>query len=283
MVKSMSAIELKSRYEEAFKKGKWKTTYRHFSVIHYLTDIRMHVFFDYLKDLPYSSITLDFGCGIGGWSAFLQKTFGFEVIGVDISKEAIKRAKEMYSDENTYFLVADCQHLPFREEAFDIIFSSDVLGHIPNVPKALEEMFMVLKKNGIVSMYSEASFDSDFFSRSLIKKLGFDPWARDITFRHVSLYPLYKLINMINEVGFKAISYSSAFIFSYFATDPQAFYAGLKVLKNRCVVGILNRIALITRNFRQGRCLLFLLAYVEIKIFGKKCTGRGVFFKLTKK
>ena len=278
----MKMTELRSNYEKAFRKGKWKTIYRPYSIVRYLTDIRMHVFYNNLRNLPSNSIALDFGCGIGGWTAFLQKTFGFKVVGIDISKEAIKRAKKTYYDEKIHFLVADCQHLPFKKEAFDIVFSSDVLGHIPDVPRALKEIFKVLKKRGAVSIYSEASFDSDFFSQNLIKKIGFDPWAHSITFRHVSLYPLHKLLDIIKDVGFKVISYSSAFIFSYFTTDPQAFSVGLKMLRRKGIIGKLNKLALIINNFLLGRCLLFLLVYTEMKIFGKKFTGRGVFLKMTK-
>jgi ubiquinone/menaquinone biosynthesis C-methylase UbiE len=242
----------------------------------------MRVFYDHLRGLPPGSLALDFGCGIGGWSVFLQKTFGFTIVGMDISKEAVKFAKENYSNENACFLVGDCQNPPFRKEVFDIIFSSDVLGHVPDVMQALKEMFTLLKKEGIASIYSESSFDSDFISRNLIKKLGFDPWSLDITFYHVSLYPLHRLLEMINSVGFIIKSYRSVFIFSYFITDPMAFHAGTKMLKKWDIMDKLNRVALFMVRLRPGRCLLFTLAYLEMKIFGKKSTGRGVFLKLTK-
>jgi SAM-dependent methyltransferase len=43
---------------------------------------------------------------------------------------------------------ADICHLPFQENAFDIIFCNHVLEHIPNDTKAMQELYRVLKPNG---------------------------------------------------------------------------------------------------------------------------------------
>jgi SAM-dependent methyltransferase len=43
---------------------------------------------------------------------------------------------------------ADICHLPFQDNAFDIIFCNHVLEHIPNDTKAMQELYRVLKPNG---------------------------------------------------------------------------------------------------------------------------------------
>ena len=43
---------------------------------------------------------------------------------------------------------ADICHLPFQDNAFDIIFCNHVLEHIPDDTKAMQELYRVLKTNG---------------------------------------------------------------------------------------------------------------------------------------
>ena len=48
-----------------------------------------------LDKLPKGSRILDVGCGIGGSSRILAKYYGFNVTGVTISPEQVKRATEL--------------------------------------------------------------------------------------------------------------------------------------------------------------------------------------------
>jgi SAM-dependent methyltransferase len=43
----------------------------------------------------------------------------------------------------------DMQSLPFGNEEFDVVISDQVIEHLPNPQKAIEEAFRVLKKGGI--------------------------------------------------------------------------------------------------------------------------------------
>ena len=43
----------------------------------------------------------------------------------------------------------DIQDLPFPDENFDIIYNSHVLEHVPNDHQAMEELYRVLKPNGV--------------------------------------------------------------------------------------------------------------------------------------
>lgn len=76
-------------------------------------------------------ITLDIGCGQG-------KTPNS--IGVDIRKT--KGAD----------VVADIQHLPFKDQIVDKIFCFQLLEHIDDLIKAMEEIHCVLKPGGRVTI-----------------------------------------------------------------------------------------------------------------------------------
>ncbi len=70
-----------------------------------------------------------------------------EVIGVDISSEAVKYAKK----RGINILQSSVNRLPFKNKSFDVIVSVDVLYHKQvNDKKALHEFYRVLKPGGLV-------------------------------------------------------------------------------------------------------------------------------------
>ena len=93
---------------------------------------------------------LEVGCGIGFLTSYLAKEYKWNVTGIDLDSEQVKRAK-IDNKENDYlrFFEADATDLPFENNEFDVILSFDVLHHIPNWDKALNEISRVLRLNGI--------------------------------------------------------------------------------------------------------------------------------------
>lgn len=92
---------------------------------------------------------LDVGCGTGNFSIKLAK-MGCEVVGVDVSTEMLKIAREKARSENLKieFLEMDACDLDFEDETFDGVFSMATLEFIYDHQKAIDEMFRVLKKGG---------------------------------------------------------------------------------------------------------------------------------------
>lgn len=94
--------------------------------------IRMKKVFDILGDVRGLKV-LDAGCGTGRWSIEFAKR-GAIVVGVDISKEAIKLAKKRAlksNVKNVVFLNKSLESLDYDNE-FDIVISVTVLQHITN-------------------------------------------------------------------------------------------------------------------------------------------------------
>lgn len=92
---------------------------------------------------------LDVGCGPGsitrGFAKFVEK-----VIGVDSSEGLIQQAREAGGDVE--FQVASAYKLPFEENLFDVVFAHQVLQHLANPVKALQEMQRVCKPGGFVAV-----------------------------------------------------------------------------------------------------------------------------------
>ncbi|KAJ3587507.1 hypothetical protein NHX12_011104 [Muraenolepis orangiensis] len=89
-------------------------------------------FVDLLNLKPGQKV-LDVGCGIGGGNFYMAKTFGVEVLGLDLSENMVEIAMERAIDEQlpmVHFEVADATRRSFEEESFDIIYSRDTILHI---------------------------------------------------------------------------------------------------------------------------------------------------------
>jgi ubiquinone/menaquinone biosynthesis C-methylase UbiE len=99
--------------------------------------------------LPKKAKMLDIGCAFGRDCQFFVRK-GFNTYGIDLSKQLIKKAKQLVKGAN--FLVMDMLTLRFSNSYFDGIWCSATLIHLKkvDVPRALQEMNRVLKKNGIL-------------------------------------------------------------------------------------------------------------------------------------
>lgn len=76
---------------------------------------------------------IDFGCGTGRSTRFLRK-IGFSVVGVDISEDMIKKAREL-EPKGDYRLVKDGDFSQFKACTYDLVLSVFTFDNIPTVEK----------------------------------------------------------------------------------------------------------------------------------------------------
>ncbi|MEK6878133.1 MAG: class I SAM-dependent methyltransferase, partial [Nanoarchaeota archaeon] len=97
---------------------------------------------------------LDLGCGYGRHVIYFAKR-GFDVSGIDISKEGIKITNSWLKKEN---LKADLKigdiykKLPYPDNSFDAVIATGVIDHneIQNIRKMILELRRVLRPNGLI-------------------------------------------------------------------------------------------------------------------------------------
>ncbi|RYD98296.1 MAG: class I SAM-dependent methyltransferase [Sphingobacteriales bacterium] len=84
---------------------------------------------------------LDFGCGVKPYEPLFEVT---EYIGVDYAGEG-----ETYPKNKVDFLY-DGKTLPFADEHFDGVFTTEVAEHIFNLPEILIEVHRVIRPGGLL-------------------------------------------------------------------------------------------------------------------------------------
>jgi SAM-dependent methyltransferase len=104
----------------------------------------------YIFALPYieNKTVLDIACGTGYGLGFMKEK-AKRVVGVDVSIEAAKEAKN-HCDEKTSVLLGDGLRLPFEDESYDVITSFETLEHIHERDKFLLELKRVMRNDGLL-------------------------------------------------------------------------------------------------------------------------------------
>lgn len=103
--------------------------------------------------LPISGqeVVLDAGCGSGYFLLPLAKklTRG-QAMALDLSGGVMQKAIETAQQEGLpiTFLAGDVEELPFADRTFDMVMANHMLYHAPDIPRAIGELYRILKKGG---------------------------------------------------------------------------------------------------------------------------------------
>ncbi|KDN52213.1 S-adenosyl-L-methionine-dependent methyltransferase [Tilletiaria anomala UBC 951] len=93
---------------------------------------------------------LDVGCG-GGIATIEMAAAGFNVTGLDASAISVKAAEKMAKERSLsiQYVHGSAYSLPYHDDSFDAVLSSDVLEHLHDVRQALKEVTRVLRPGGV--------------------------------------------------------------------------------------------------------------------------------------
>jgi ubiquinone/menaquinone biosynthesis C-methylase UbiE len=104
------------------------------------------------KQLKFKRI-LDLGCGAGRNSVYLSKK-GFDVVGFDVSKSALKLASKWVEKErlpSVTFTLGNMINIPFDDCSFHAVVSVSVIHHgvKEDIMRTIAEINRILKKKGV--------------------------------------------------------------------------------------------------------------------------------------
>lgn len=96
---------------------------------------------------------LEVGSNVGQNTTVLAR-YGLHMVGIDISDKAVEMAKKnaaLQGIKNVAYFPQDVEDLNlFKGEVFDGVVSFSALRYVPDLKKALSEIFRVTKKGGTV-------------------------------------------------------------------------------------------------------------------------------------
>jgi len=161
-----------------------------------LTFKRLKVFLKFVESQNIKNI-LDFGCGSGIVANELKKA-GYNVVGVDISQNAINETKRKYPDIN-FICVSVENKLPFEDKEFDAIYCTEVIEHIYDTEFLMKEFGRILKKDGLLFISTPYH---GFIKNLLITLFAFDKHF-NIFGPHIRFFTKKSLKHLLNKFNFK--------------------------------------------------------------------------------
>lgn len=97
-------------------------------------------------NLPKESLILEVGSGLGYYSYALYKDGFINVLGLDISENAVENAKQIYGIN---YICEDVKDYAKRNiGVYDVIIMTEVIEHIENPLSFLESLSLLLKESG---------------------------------------------------------------------------------------------------------------------------------------
>ncbi len=127
----MNKLQIKKYFDSSAKKRDyWRKRNSHY---------HMELFKFFTFNVPKNSSIIEIGCSTGDLLNNLKPSRG---LGVDISEEAIKIAKEKYPELE--FIQADIETLTITEK-FDYVIMQDLLGHLSDIWLAFRNLKKITK------------------------------------------------------------------------------------------------------------------------------------------
>lgn len=154
-----------------------------------------------------SDRVLDAGCGVGGSSIFLAKTYGCEVMGITLSeqqaKTATENARKYAVSDLVQFKVMDFTNTAFADESFDVVWGMESICHAGDKLKFVNEAYRLLKPGGrliIADGFSNAGKVYDAKEETRMRK-----WLKGWGVERLEGVEMF--FDHLKKAGFNAISY----------------------------------------------------------------------------
>lgn len=166
------------------------------------TEKRLRVVFDTLfaKVQFKNKKFLEVGCGLGYFSEKAAAA-GAQVTGIDIGDKLVKKTQKKIPTGK--FLVASADALPFQANSFDLVLCTEVVEHVVNQKKTIDELVRVAKPKGtlvITTPNKNFKFLFDFLSFIKIRPYnGNENW---LSFEELENLLLSHKVTIVRKIGF---------------------------------------------------------------------------------
>lgn len=129
------------------------------------------------KLLPRNLVIADIGCGTGSLTFELAR-FAHKAIGVDLSTEMLRRARELAKEKrvsNVEFRMGDALKLPLKSNQVDAAFSVMVLHFLEEPEHAIKELCRITRPGGSVILVDLVDHKQEWMREQMAHRwLGFE-------------------------------------------------------------------------------------------------------------
>ena len=115
-----------------------------------------------------NKVVLDVACGTGYGTRYLFTKGAKQIVGADISQEALKIIESQPRQNGLHFLCCDATKLPFSNSSSDVVVSLETIEHLKDPKIFLTECKRVLKQGGLLILSTpNKEVVSPFFRKPL--------------------------------------------------------------------------------------------------------------------
>ncbi|MCG7343528.1 class I SAM-dependent methyltransferase [Sporosarcina sp. ACRSL] len=106
-----------------------------------------HILREMIPNLQHKDV-LDLGCGFGWHCRYAREQQASSVIGVDLSKKMLQKAREMADDSAITYINMAIEDISFSESQFDVVISSLAFHYIESFEAICKKVYHCLKPGG---------------------------------------------------------------------------------------------------------------------------------------
>jgi 2-polyprenyl-3-methyl-5-hydroxy-6-metoxy-1,4-benzoquinol methylase len=156
---------------------------------------------------------LDVGCYNGWYSSFFKNNNN-KVYGIDASKDGVKEAIR----KGIYAKVTNVEEkFPYPDQFFDVIHAGEIIEHLYDTDKFIEECYRVLKKGGTLIITTPNTVS---LPRRILYLFGSGKFfeasntfsTEKIAVGHIRFFTKQLLKNFVESKGFKLKEFTSDFV-----------------------------------------------------------------------
>ncbi|HHS13285.1 MAG TPA: class I SAM-dependent methyltransferase [bacterium] len=185
--------------------------------------------YEYVQQFVKDKIVIDAGCGTGYGCDILAKK-AQSVYGVDYDSQAIAYCKKNYAAPNITFVEMDANSLDLAQR-FDIAVTFQVIEHMPNLSKFVQQLKQLVKRNGMI-----------FISTPNVKQPQKDERANPFHFNEMNYTQFLKLISdNFSSFEILGVAYASRNKIRSFVAKLPFYRLGMKLKRKSGLKKIATR------------------------------------------
>lgn len=137
---------------------------------------------------------LETGCG-EGYGSYSLANLAAKVTAIDVSEDAIQHARSKYKRENLEYRVMSATTLDFPDNSFNLACSFQVIEHLENYHKYLQEIKRVLAPGGTMFLTTPNKFTSPGGNIFHLKEF----YPKELKDELTVCFPVTKLLGICRE------------------------------------------------------------------------------------